>query len=596
MKEQGMSRHKTWGKSSKSVFIVVIILSLTLMLQLHQILIRTRIGYGLTDEAYGLSSAIDRAKNGQSRNTALFSDITSIFLSFVNFNVHYFRLVGLVLIFILIAFSVTVFVQIHRLTNSKTSLRDQLLLSAIILTIPVNFRYLLITPSYQWIVLVFSIFVVLLTIVMVNFEIRNIAIFVVLSMSIFCVTLARPTSGIMIWLLVLIYTYLNARTFRSYAFYKLNIILSMLLSCYIFANWYAVKSFAERYIYLRYLDPNGSNVLNEIWDVAISLFFVWSIFFVGRFAFRIALSDEFGRTSIRKVILVFLYIVVLIYFFLKGFISSADVPHLLFIVYAFLIGGLFAFKGGGKTNAGILLLTSAPILTQFGSNTSASYLVSPLLISLTLYTFFARHSQSSGFIKKEYSFQGIHVGVQVVLSISLLCFIVSQSTSSYETHLPSKNLVKDSVSDLYYSPKKLDNIQEFRRQAEQSGEYTGQKILDLSFWHPGAILYLGGLQYPFAIDNKVFRSTLGLQVDKVLTQIKSKNSMSLSPIIVETSTRFPSAKCLKLSEYIDDSELRNLIIRNNFNPDVLNSAVYVSDKVDVTLYPRNIAYLTPCKF
>ncbi len=595
MRGSVLGNNQSKNEYSKLVFITVTLLATTLVLQLHQILSRIRIGFGLTDEAYGLSFAFDRGKNGQSGETALFSDVTSIFLSLVNYDVYSFRLVGLILILILVAFLARVNWRIHRLNQSKTWLLDTLILSATILTIPINFRYLLITPSYQWIVLTLSIFIIILIIMMVTFEEKNIVVFGVLSLSIFCVTLARPTSGIMIWILVIVYTFFNAGVYRLYVFTILNVILVLLFSTYTLINWFAVKSFAERYVYLRYLDPKGSNLVSEIWDVGISLFFVWSIFFAGHLIFREVLVDKFSKRLIRKAFLTFLYIVILSLLVLKGLISSADIPHLLLITYSFLMGGLFALNRGGKTNIGFLLLTSAPVLTQFGSNTSASYLVSPLMISLTLFTYLTRRNESTVSIKKDYSFEGVKGGVQILLSISLFCFVASQSTASYETHLPSRDLVKDSVSGLYYSSKKLNNIQEFRRQAGQSGDYTGQKILDLSFWHPGAILYLGGLQYPFAIDNKVFRNTLDLQFDKVMSQIESISSKKLPPIIVETNLMGPISRCLKLSEYIVDPELRNLIISNSFDPKVLNSAVYVSDEVDVTLYPSNIAYLVPCK-
>jgi hypothetical protein len=197
--------------------------------------------------------------------------------------------------------------------------------------------------------------------------------------------------------------------------------------------------------------------------------------------------------------------------------------------------------------------------------------------------------------EKEFRFESVYAGAQMFLSISLLGFVISQSAASYETHLPSNKLVKDSVSGLYYSPKKLANIQGFRSQADRSGSYTGQKILDLSFWHPGVILYLGGLQFPSVIDNKVFRDTLDLQLSKTVGQLGSSSSKVSPPMIVETSLTLPLRKCLKLSEYIEDRELRNLIIRNDFNPNVLNSAIYLSDEVDLTLHPKNIAYLVPCK-
>ena len=160
--------------------------------------------------------------------------------------------------------------------------------------------------------------------------------------------------------------------------------------------------------------------------------------------------------------------------------------------------------------------------------------------------------------------------------------------------MPSNELEKDPVSSLYYSPQKLQSIKSFREAAGLNGQFTGERILDLSFWHPGAILYLGGLQFPHVVNNKVFRKTLYLQVEATIKQVQNLESSKTPPMIIETVKSGVIDGCSDLSDFVEDTELRFLLKSLEFNPRVLNKAIYISDPVDLTLYPKNIAYLVPC--
>ncbi len=595
--QQSNNKYQSLVKSiAKFENISHLLIVITLLIQFNQIFSRAKIGFGLTDEAYGLSNAVDRAKNGQTGSTALFADITSPVLALVNFNVYYFRLVGVVILgllcVLLAGFNLFSKQEFHRKSKAFTVL----LLSVMIFTIPMNFRYLLITPSYQWIVLVFSILSVLLTLVIIDLRSDKFVLSFLLSLSIFTVTLARPTSGIVIWLLVNIYLFFERDIKKNKRIYQINSFLIMVFVTYTILNWTTLKSFVFKYMNLKHVDPNGSNLINEILDVAYALVFIWSIFYIGRLIVKLFLLPYKLESHSKKIKSFIVILFLSVYPIWHIAFVFRDLSHVLLSSYAFLLGVLVIINNQSALNFRMLLLSSAPVLTQFGSNTSASYLISPFLISLTIYSIFSSNEIEGARLVPETSRrENIQNGIKALLCLSLMLLVLSQSKFSYETDLPGKNLVKDPVSSLYYSSQKLERIQEFRRDAKVSGEFSGQRILDLSFWHPGIISYLGGLQFPFGLDNKAFRDTMDFQVRTTVNQVRDYEFNSSLSVIVETSQVAPTKRCSKLIEYIEDESLKRLLIENEFNPELYNLSVYVSDKVDITLFPKNVAYLVPCQ-
>jgi hypothetical protein len=587
------------GKSQSFFdFLVQIIFYLvaftTLYLQINQIFLRAKLGYGLTDEAFGLSYAIERGKNGQG-NTALFADITSIPLTLTEFNIKYFRLIGL---FIIILLGIHL-IYSHLIRNQVSTWRQKIPLAlfvvSVLLTIPMNFRYLLITPSYQWIVMVFSILAVSLTFMIAQHQSKETLTYLILSLSIFLVTLSRPTSGLMLWLLVNSYFFWTFRPRKLWRLIRLNLITLSLFICYLVFNWQAVKASVERYLFLKDVDPYGSNLFNESIDVLVSLLFVWSIFILGHSFSKFTRKQQLTSRLPKVDVLAIAFMIVSSISIIRVTFAYPDSLHFFLMVLVFLMGSSNYFYGNQKFELPKMLLSSAPILTQFGSNTSASYLISPFLLSVMLYTLFdskETHEQGARIsLLKKSVFR--NVSTAAITSLVLIISILHMNLS-YETHLPLSELKKDPISSLYYSPSKIENIQKFRLGAGVTGEFMGEKILDLSFMHPGVILYLGGLQFPFALENKVFRSTLSLQVEATIKQVINLDSKEFPSIIVETDKIEASKRCLELSEYVEDAELKTLLRNYDFNPRMFSESIYISDPVDLTLYPRNVLYLVPC--
>jgi hypothetical protein len=62
------------------ILVSSLLLANGICLQIYQLQIRSKLGIGLTDEAYGLLNAIDRSANGQTSQTQLFADVNFILL------------------------------------------------------------------------------------------------------------------------------------------------------------------------------------------------------------------------------------------------------------------------------------------------------------------------------------------------------------------------------------------------------------------------------------------------------------------------------------------------------------------------------------
>lgn len=258
------------------------------------------------------------------------------------------------------------------------------------------------------------------------------------------------------------------------------------------------------------------------------------------------------------------------------------------------IGALIGVRGGIK-NYSLLMLTAAPIVSQFGSNISSSYLVFPLVAHGILYIslFGASHSGKE-YGERKTSDLLEHIFI-FLLTASLILLQVNLSSTSYENGYRSSSISRDSITGLWYSSKKLDSIMKLRHEVANYGILEGDRILDLSYWHPGVIYYVEGVMFPVTTVNKFFRETLQYQIESTINQENVILEPYGTPILVETDSVEPNLKCRKLINQITDSDLIEVLKVVGFNPYIKEIAVYRSVKEDLTLYPKNIAIVLPCK-
>jgi len=576
-----------------------LISTVTLTSQAFEMFRRFKLGYGLTDEAYGISFAIDQGKNPQQGQTPLFADVTSTILRLVNFNIPEFRIVGLVVLIVvaLTFFTFHNFVYYKSESFSSKFLNFQIIMFSV-LYLSTSFRYLLITPSYQWLVLVGTITIVVLLVAesRINHPILRNALIIISASQIFIVYLGRPVSGVLIWGITNCYFLFKYKRKSATQVLQLNISLFVFTALHTIFSSGANFEYLLLYWQLRKIDPTGSTLILEIWDVTRSAMSVaLTLLLAIWFSSKVLLVSKISKQKRFKFVFQSILYLLTNLLVLKSF-PFRDVEHLVALLALSLIGFAYGLRFGSKVDYLLLFISLSPILTQFGSNTNASYLISPYLLVGVLFIYLSAgagidnlSSQSLVMFRKV-----ISAFAWLTISLCLLFLQHSSEKTTYEVELPISKLKWDAQNSLYYSERKLESINQFRENASVTGAYSGERIIDFSFWHPGAILYLGGIQYPISIADKTFEKTLETQLDLVFKHINSWQQFSQSPIIVRTSASKPLNRCDKLTNQISDFNLRSALGARDFNPNVRDVSIYRSLPIDTTLYPYNIALLVPC--
>lgn len=574
--------------STFSVFVSIFGFT-NLVIEVHQ---RIKIGVGLTDEAFGLLFGLDRARNGQTSNTYLFADLTAPILNLTQFNVIEFRRVGF-----LILVSLGSYFSIKTLRSScDLNLVERINYCLIYLTVIVlvssSFRFLLITPSYQWIVMVASIFLAII-LFRSNLEDsfrKSVFVSFAISTLVVLIEFSRLTSGAITW--IAISTYLLGK-FQKKKIILINFFLILFHSIYflLFHNSFYIS--IQRYYNLSKLDPNGSNLLFEILDVGKSTtIFTFLILAGARLGSIMFIENKylFNKNYFGwKDIAVSFSLIILLFDF-----QYRDISHLLSLLFVVVIGFLLGIKNV-SINFFTFLIATLPILTQFGSNINANYLLAPNMLSgvliLFMSNFLEKNSEGYHFVR----FRRL-INASAVFFLALILFSVQNlvSTTSYENSYGSKKLQKDTITGLMYDSNKLKKITDFRNQIDGSTQDDSIRVLDLSFWHPGVLFYIEKYQFPLSTLDRVFSDTLNEQVKLTLKQLNIPKYSRVTPILLQTSSQIPSNECRLLQDWNDDYLLNVALKENSYNPFVKEVAVYISSEEDITLFPRNISYLVPC--
>jgi hypothetical protein len=564
------------------VFIIIVIF-------FTELNFRTKIGIGLTDEAFGILFGMDRAQNGQTANTYLFADITSPVLNILDYNIVNFRRIGIFILVILSLFMFSRFMKSVRNISflEKLSYFSIFFISLLFLTS--SFRFLLITPGYQWIILVSSI---LLAVLLIRSEklisqkgnsIHNL----VIALLILFVEFSRLTSGFAAWILIMIYLVRNSQIKKLV---HVNALLLFFHLVYIIVFGDTFYRAIVRYYNLSKLDPYGSSFLLEVYDVGKALAMFVLLLLFGVKVGSIRFNDFLSKVKTNWQINILIILLLILVFFLQ----YRDIAHLLVYLFVFIFGVKIGIYKLSPSFDG-LLLASLPIVTQFGSNINASFLLAPSLAAASLIfvvTFIFAKEINLECLSK--GFRAANSLAMLVLTLILLGLLVLVSASGYENGYGSKNFKTDRATGLLYTPEKLQNIQAFRTQVAKLSQDKPVRVLDLSFWHPGVLYYIDQFQFPISTLDRYFSSTLSEQVELTLSQLEVSKVTRLTPILLLTNSQFPSFACKPLENWSGDERMISTLKEYRFNPKVKEIAIYKSSVEDLTLYPFNISYMIPC--
>ncbi len=573
------------------------ILATCVFLQMREIYLRSNIGFGLTDEAYGISFTLDRAINGQLGVTPIYTDVTSYMLKLANFDLQTFRLIGFATLFLVSLIFYATSRKMQPNSNSKiVKIWLFLLVVFVILFITSSFRYLLVTPSYQWFVMIAGVLICCLVLFesqVHSWAYSQLILFLVAGL-ITLSLISRPTSGLVTLTITSTYVFLTSGEERIKKTIFLIACFILIIACYFLFNRSSTIEYLIRYWNMRNLDPKGSSLLNEIWDVLRAFLsfalLMWSSSWIMK-AFRQKIAHQkLGKHEIALGLIICCLTIV----FVSTTLQYKGLEHLVAFGIVCLFGMLHAAQFSNRISYKDLVFCSLPLVSQFGSNINASYLVVPFILSASLFTYATKQSQSVLLDStKQTEFRGIKSLLNLTLTILLLVIQDSSLMKSYETDLPNKALAVDSRTNLMFSKEKILAIQEFRTNANLNNFLDSIRVVDFSFWHPGVILYLGALQFPSTTLDYTFRGTIDRQVEQILIDLQ-KPQFQTNLFIVRTLQKDPTNSCKRLSEHMIDVSIVKSLLFRNFDPYLREVSIYRSSPIDLTLHPRNIALLQPC--
>lgn len=548
---------------------------------------RIDLGYGLTDEAFSIANSKNKLDSSGEMDSWPYADVTSILFRIADENVIFFRtLAALIIAGLSIACLLLIFVQKNSKMSPQLSLQAGVIFSLSLLTIPSCFRYLLVTPSYQWIILVTSSLVIILWKNRSQPRVKYFDFFLnaILAFLILIISISRLSSGLAVFCIILVSLIIqkngirNILSFIVFAFFGTLILLNKSESL--------IPRILETMKIARTIDPLGRNVFTEGLDVLRPSFVIF-------YLLVIPLLIEYANNGIRRLRSLnkkFLFALYIIGALALYSIYFNDPQYITFFSTGIIVG--YLTKNVKLIDLRLILISLLPVVSQFGSNISASYLSAPLLISCCSY-YYLVNSLHGNYEKQNRILSKIQVS-HIFIVIALLLGTAQGWYDSYENGINSKTKKEDKVSNLKFSEDKYNAIISFRAEVKSRESISDGRVFDLSFWHPGAILYLNKKSMPYFLGNKVYSGTVTEQLVLAIRGNQRYLESGRYLVLVESNPGLVSSTCQDLNFYVFDGQLQKALEAAKFNPRMRLLGIYESSAEDLTLFPKNLAILETC--
>jgi hypothetical protein len=544
-------------------------------------------GYGLGDEGFLLGMLRLRSQGNVENHIWPFTEVLRIPFEISGGNIFLYRLIGILVIaglfcYLLLAiknanFDKFIFVVIATVTSS------------LFLTFPTPFNFLLITPGYQWILIVSSTVVTFLMIFRKNLQdFNNIEIFLVNMLVIFSI-LARPTGGIVTLALIGIYAAPNIK------FFSLRIFLPQ---CFIWATVFFLNilnlrgRFFELYQASQVNQQKGYNLLlnEKILDIGLPFLFCAAAITLS-FLISLRVGNEIPLEKYQKY-LIGLSTVTIVWLLTLELSKSKMILFL--AIYAFFLG-CFSSVICQKIDIvlKLLLLSFLPFFSQFGSTVPS--LVNPLYLFLSLSLFFVSLLIHVGKTCRNTDFkfdvQLMIISILFLYSIFYVSYAKQINNETYEKSVGEFATAKSITDGLMYNEFRLQKLDDFNSQAN----IGGKNVTDLSFFHPGLITFAGGHIDGWITSDKYFIES----IDQAFSFLLEKNDPHMfskdSFILLESGQlEKPNSACRPITSYILATPLSEALLDNELNVDVQLVATYESSPEEVNLYPNYAVLVQVC--
>jgi hypothetical protein len=419
-------------------------------------------------------------------------------------------------------------------------------------------------------------------------------------------TLSRPTSGGVALISVIFYM-LSVKSWKSKsAFYIAVSQATLLLIVFVFDISNLRSRFLEIVSASQAGDPNGYSLISEIVDVVSGIFILSlissSVFFLTKHILS-STDIDFSKSRYKdssRWILAFTATLILI------LLSVSELTNLFlsqkYVLIVSVVTAIFAATFIEiREYFGMFVISFLPFSSQFGSNTPALGNVqilllcqSLLLIGVTIRAFFIDREriEDRKIALKFNQLSLLLLAIALIFSLMMFnSFAKSQVGNNYEKTLYPTAAAKSTINGLHYTFEKLQSLNKFAKEASLERD---EEIIDLSSFHPGLIVYAGGITAQRWIPDKHFIYRIREQIRFVMILHGKSLNQQGTNILVETNLKTIPKQCTELSSLMAVKEISIELKNQGFDPKVRFKALYSSFPEDLTLYPNNALLVETC--
>jgi hypothetical protein len=564
---------------------------------------RLQLGIDLSDEAFNLNQQDFRLMENKDY-VMPYTEVTHLIYKFVGGDVYRFRLFGIAILLIL-SLAPAVIILLKSLLHKKfldIRFEPYLLFILSVLLIPSTFGFLLLTPGYQWLVgighsIIFSTIFLFPKVRITNAD--KILILVLVNSGVCLTLLGRFSSGMLLLAISFVYIALNVTKLGKHF-----LIFELLAVSALFFILILVFDYHKKIIFgikaTSSLQSENLNLISEITDTTKGVLFFSFVIFFQFFYLRILLKFKYkvNILIVFPIVMLNIFISNYLFEFWKNYFTFSQ-SFLLFLFTS--VSGLIVALSRIKISQLFLYipLGCLPILSNFGSSNSIFTNEQPYYQS-SIYFVIVGILLFMQDIKKK--ILNTVFFLLLILSVIFAIFVNSYSNQTYGKLLKEQNnLVTYSKDSLLYSKERIKNMTFFKYNAQLNGMRENEKVLDLSYWHPGLARMLEISSVPFGQWDKFYKSTLQNQFtwfnpnnQNVFNKFQS-NLMFLSiPNDFILKNRISLSQCYPIEYFLShDSELLD-ILRLSGPYSVKMISYYVSRPEDMTLYPDYAILVKNC--
>ena len=499
---------------------------------------------GVSDEGFLLNQVNGRAVEGIKAWYLPYTDFLSPVWSLSGGDVSIFRFIGICSYLILLVPSLMILATKSTTPGLVISIAIVFSISGLGLS-----RYLLVTPGYQYLSLVFSICMVIPALFFMEKDTRtqhnwipkSFWILTFMAAAGLLIFSSRATGGSVYFLVLWLVFFLTLGMKKSTIYIFLIGLPTLIFVVLDISQWRERLSFG--YLITQLIDPQGYSVISECIDISGPLIPILSSFLIGYLRSKPE-SDHKGILGGLLIVVCGLGI------FLQVNRLSLMAMCLLVVIFT---GKNLAHHSFRRSLAYFLLLL-LPYLTVFGSNTPAAGNLPNVLIGLVLVFLYFNPTPFFKDTNKLRIRNQLPKRSFLIVALLLLSYIgLTTQNSGYGKQL--SDLRKENQSHTYLPQ---DYKLTFLRDADLRTEYSGKnRILDLTFFNPGLIFYVDSLQFPVSISygarNKQLKLEL-LAINRSIKEYDIEPTGRATYILAEIESTFNSS-CTQLSEIVGNKRL-----------------------------------------